>query len=56
MELDAKCAPSKDLFVWYFYEGLRSLIKLWIDEEGQESDGWKELIWKATKAKVKAKI
>ena len=38
MEFDAKYAPSKDLLVWYFYEGLRPSIKLWINEESWELD------------------
>lgn len=56
MLFDAKCAPSEDLLVWYFYNGLRPSIKLWIDKEGWKLDGWEELIKKATKVKVKAKM
>ena len=32
------------------------MIRLWIDEKGQELDGWSALVKKATKAEVKAKI
>lgn len=32
------------------------MIKLWIDKEGRELDGWKKLIKKATRAKAKAKM
>ena len=56
MEFDAKCAPSKDLLVWYFYKDLRPSIKLWIDEEGRELDGWEELIRKATRAEANAEM
>lgn len=56
MKFDAKCIFLGDLLVWYFYKGLRPLIKLWIDKEGRELDGWKKLIKKATRAKAKAKM
>lgn len=32
------------------------MIKLWIDKKKKEFDGWEELIWKATRAKTKAKM
>ncbi len=44
MEFDTKCAFSKDLLIWYFYESLRFSIKLCIDEEEQKLDRWEELI------------
>ena len=56
MEFDVKCSPLEDLFIWYFYKGLKPSIKLLINKKGQKLDGWKELIRKATKAKAKAKI
>lgn len=56
MEFDAKYALSKDFFVWYFYEGLRPLIKLWIDKEEQKLDNRKQLIKKPIRAKTKANI
>ena len=40
----------------YFYKGLRPSIRLWIDEEGRDLDGWNALIKKAIRAKAKAKI
>ena len=56
MEFDTKRALSEDFLVWYFYNCLKPLIKLWINEKGRELDGWEELIWKATRAKAKAKM
>lgn len=54
MEFDAKCVPSEDLLAQYFYKAFRPSIKLWIDEEGRELDGWKDLIKKVTRAEAKA--
>lgn len=56
MKFDAKCALSEDFLIWYFDNGLRSLIKLWINKKSQELDDWEELIKKTTKTKAKAKM
>ena len=56
MEFDANCAPSEDLLVRYFYKSLKLLIKLWINKDGRELNGWEELIRNAIRAKLKAKM
>ena len=55
-EFDTRCAPTEEVLCRYFYEGLRPSIRLWIDEEGRELDGWSALVKKATRAEAKAKI
>ena len=40
----------------YFYKGFKPSIRLWIDKEGQNLDGWNALIKKTIRAKAKAKI
>lgn len=55
-EFDTRCTPTEEVLCRYFYESLRPLIRLWIDEEGRELDGWSALVKKATRAEAKAKI
>ena len=38
VEFDTKCVLLIDHLTWYFYEGLRSSIKCWMDEQGRELD------------------
>ena len=47
VEFDPRCAPTEDVLCRYFYEGLRPSIRLWIDEEGRDLDGWNALIKRA---------
>ena len=54
LEFDTRCAPTEDVLCRYFYEGLRPSIRLWIDEEGRELDGWDSLVKRATRAEAKA--
>ena len=56
LEFDTRCAPTEDVLCRYFYEGLRPSIRLWIDEEGRELDGWDSLVKRATRAEAKAKM
>ena len=56
VEFDPRCAPTEDVLCRYFYEGLRPSIRLWVDEEGRELDGWDALVKKATRAEAKAKM
>ena len=56
VEFDPRCASTKDVLCRHFYKGLRPSIRLWIDKEGQDLDGWNALIKKAIQAKAKAKI
>lgn len=56
MDFDANCAPSEALLGQYFYEGLRPLIKFWIDKEGREWLTRNDLVRKVTRAEAKAKI
>ncbi len=56
MEFNANYSLLKVLLRWYSYEGLRPLIKLWIDEKGQEQLVWDDLIKKLIRAEAKTKI
>ena len=55
-EFDLRCAPTEDVLCRYFYEDLRPSIRLWIDEENQDLDGWNALIKRTIRAEAKAKI
>lgn len=56
LQFDTKCAFLEDLIFWYFYNGLRPLIKLSIDKKERELDSEEKLIKKAIRAKVKPNI
>ena len=56
MEFDADYTLLETLLGQSFYEKLRPLIKLWIDENGRELFAWDDLVKKSLKAKAKAKI
>lgn len=56
MELDTDYAPSEALLGQYFHEELRPLMKLWIDEDGQELFDCNDLVKRSSNAKIKAKI
>ena len=44
------------MMIWYFWEGLRPLIKVEIEQRGQEFDSFEELIKKAVDTKAKAAL
>lgn len=46
MKFDIDYAPSKAFHGQYFYEGLRPLIKLWIDKEIWELHVWNYFVIK----------
>lgn len=56
MNFNTKQAPIRDVLCRHFYEGFRSLIRLWIDEKDYKLDSWDALIKKTTSAKAKVKI
>ena len=56
LELDIRCAPTEDVLYRYFYESLRLLIRLWIDEKSRELDGWDSLVKRVLRAEAKAKM
>ena len=56
VEFDPRCAPTKEMLYRYFHKSLKPSIRLWIDKEGQDLDGWNALIKRALQAEAKAKI
>ena len=56
VEFDLRCASTEDVLCWYFYKGLKPSIRLWIDQEGQDLDGWNALIKRTIWAEAKVKI
>lgn len=56
VKFDIRCALTEKILCRYFYKGLKSLIRLWIDEESWKLDSWNALVKKKTKAKAKAKM
>ncbi len=56
MEFDADFAPLEDQLGRTFYDGLKPLIKLWIDKVGRQQLPWDKLVKVANRAKAKARI
>ena len=42
--------------IWYFWKSLRPLVRVKIEQQGQEFDSFKELVEKTVNAKVKATL
>ena len=56
LEFDTDCALIEGQLGCTLYDGLRPLIKLWIDEVSQERLSWEELVTAANRAESKARI
>lgn len=53
MEIDDS-SPNKFFLIWFFYNGLRFLIKVQIKNSRKELRNWENLLAKTIKTKVKA--
>ena len=53
-KFDANGAPKESDLIWFFWEGLKPLVKAQIEQRGQELDSWKQLIEKVIEAETKA--
>ena len=56
IEFDSEWAPEKGIMIWYFREGLRSLVRVEIEQCSQELNSFKELVEKTVDAKAKAAL
>lgn len=56
MKFDANCALLRVFLGRYLYEDPRLLIRLYINEKGQELLSWNDLVQKLCRAEAKAKI
>ena len=53
-EFDPAAAPTEEVLICYFCDGLRPSIRAQTDERGQDLDTWEEAIEKAIDAEAKA--
>ena len=56
IKFDQNCAPKEDTMIWYFWEGLRLLVQVEMEQRGQELNSFKEIVEKAVNAKAKATL
>ncbi len=55
-EFDPTSASNKTILIRYFREGLRPSIRAQLDHQGQDLDGWEEVVEKAGDAEAKANL
>ena len=56
IEFDPECAPEESTMIRYFRKGFRPLVRVKIEQRGQELDSFEELVKKAVDAKAKAAL
>ena len=56
IEFDYEWAPEEGTMIWYFWKGLRSSVKIDMEQRGQELDSFKKLVKKTVDAKAKAAL
>ena len=54
IEFDPDYAPKEGTIIWYFQKGLCLLVRVEIEQRGQELDSFKKLVKKTVNAKDKA--
>ena len=56
IEFNYECASEEDIMIWYFWDGLRLLIRVQIEQCGWKLNRFEELVKKAVNEKAKSTL